>query len=208
MPPPPILKLSCNPKIAGKEKRWQKQQHSFTQQNYFIPRINCSRICWDTAKLVGQVQRGDFVHANPPHITQASDETMRWLHDRKGCYLGASSRKKTLSKPCSSMEMRCTGTFYMKPLMPHLDKTLLKTMNQTLNKMSAEIHDWLTLQGVLQNEKETPPRQDNVNISTTDGGMADVMNLLEEVVMTTASSKAMPSCWSNIGNPSQAILGY
>lgn len=57
-------------------------------------------------------------------------------------------------------------------------------------------------------KNNTPPHLDNMNICTTDGGRADVMNLPEEVVMTTASSKAMPSCRSNIGNPVQAILGY
>lgn len=42
-------------------------------------------------------------------------------------------------------------------------------------------------------KKKHYSHQDNVNICTTDGGKAEVMNLLEEVVMTTASSKAMPS---------------
>lgn len=67
-----ILKLRRNPKTAGKENPITKTTPlPFVQQNYFIPEIICSRICWVSAKLVEQVVlRGDFVHANPPpHYT-------------------------------------------------------------------------------------------------------------------------------------------
>lgn len=68
------------------------------------------------------------------------------------------------------------------------------------------MHDWLPFQG--PRGRKTPPHQDNVNICTTDGGMAEVRHLTEEVVMTTASSKATPSRQSNIGTLMQAMLGY
>lgn len=91
-------------------------------------------------------------------------------------------------------ETGSAGTFSFRLMMPHLDKKKKKnTANLVLCGSESKPGERSETDGRSKVFYIITPHQDNVNICTTDGGKAEVMSL-EEVVMTTASSKAMPSC--------------